>query len=814
MRRFKHHLVIAWQNLKRTPIYLMTVILTLGLTLGALSSAFGLSYLLLFEPLPYPNSHSLFLSDHARIKDGRKIGSGFQSYPALIETYESNELFKEAALIQNLNRRVDNLPYVSEGTSNEFSVSYVTPEYFSLFGAETAKGRVFTSSEGLGSHVAVALVSYDFWRKTLLAVPDVLDKTLMVGDVSFKIVGVMSPSFVAPKFDKTKDDTEIWLGWDFNVHGDNFRQDWTNFLPFNHLVARVNEEAQNSIDSSVGAFLSRRFEEETTGSQYWSQMKLTHHMRSIESVIVGDSKITALLVFLGLLGVALLALSNIINLFISRLSQNQKQFTIRVAIGASPQQLYVSIFAEAILLMFLAFVVALAIHYAGVHLTQTYGTDLFPRLSEFGIHWVTILFMVGVSITIACLFSHFAVRSLDYRFLMGTIQGSGKGGGVQISKKTRFNMIVVQIACAGVLLCASVEVATRALDNMYRDLGFDIQNTGMLFVSSKADDIGAEESLAITRQIKAALQANPIIENVSHTNASPLTAYLRRSTLIYGSEKQVRSYLVYGDSDYFDTSQIAIMAGSGFTQEHINSKANVAVVSHSMANALFPDMNIDTDVIGKTVIFGSRRIGLTVVGIAKDAAHPSPTRDKKVLYLPPRSGLTFMVRKTEAEKWPNSQLQERVTSIDPRFQVKAIKPLLDIHADMLKRDRLLLAISLILVAVALVLTMIGIYGAINYSIRLMRYELGVKMVLGATPARITSMIISVNAMAFVVGLLFSAAMGAIVYFIFQYAAGIEQPLTWTSPIVTLLVIMFATLLSNAVPVTEQFRFMPARYLDR
>ena len=812
MSRFKHYLRQGFNNLTRTPVYMATIILTMGLTLGALASAFGLSYLLIFKPLPYPEQEQLYVSDHARIKDQRVIGKGFQSYPALIETYKQEDLFSQAALIQNVRKRVDNLPLALAVKSAAFNVSYITPEYFSIFGSSFTSGRGFNAEEGLNTNIAVAVISDKFWREHFAGSSDILQKSLLINEVSFRIVGVLNSTFVEPKFDKERQNSSIWLPWDYNIHSKEFRQDWTNFLPFNHLVSRLKPgEVANISDTRVKERLMRRFREETKGNEYWSQMQLTHHMVSLEQAIVGDSKTTSLFIFFGLLGITLLAGSNIINLFVSRISQSQKQLSIKVALGATPRQLFLTIFAEALVLMTLAAVTAFATFYAGVIFTKQYGTAVFPRLAELGMQLYSALFIGIISLLAAVIFTAFAVRSLNYKGLISSIQSSGKGGALQVSQKTRNFMVISQVACAGVLLCASIEIANRALDNMNRSLGFDVQNTAFLRVESKADDIGSGETTALIQQIKTNLTNLRNIEVVANSNSTPLTAYLRRSTVLLNSDQQVRSYVIYADENYFSATSISLINGQVFNRQDIANKSNVAVLSESMALALFGDI----DVAGKTMLYGSRRTVFTVAGVVRDTAHPSLDHDTKVLYLPfPRPAMTFILKGSIKEQSDVDKINQALLLVDPRLSTGTIRHLTTVHESMISRDMLLFVISMALTSVALILTAIGIYGSVNYSIRLMRYELGVRMALGASPIKIARLILTVNTRSFVQGLLLSLLAGGVIYSYLVFFADMGSPVQLTSVIVTFLTITLVTILSNLVPVTEQFRQMPIRYLGR
>ncbi|WP_444942322.1 ABC transporter permease [Microbulbifer sp. ZKSA004] len=810
MNQIFQYFRLGYKSTLKSPIFALTISLTIGLTAGSLGSIFNLSYLLMYKPLPYDQADELYLSNHARIKDNERIGVGFQSYPGLIDIYKKQDTFEESALIQLGRIKIDQGMTLQKKGNLSVSTSFVTPEYFSFFSAEFSNGNGFTSKNGLNTYTPVAVISHNFWMKHLGGIKEVIGHSLLIEDKSFKIIGVLSKDFIEPKFDRLQRNSELWLPIDFNIHDNEFRNDWTNFLPHNYLVGKISSSQDSGIvDNRINQYLLERFSQETKGNSYWSHMKLTHHMITLEDAIIGESRRTASLIFLGLLGIFLLALGNVTNLFVARSIENKRFFSIKIALGASRDQLFLSILCEALALLSIAFVFSLLTLDAGSSLIKSYGNSLFPRLHEFGVNLTAITFLLILLVIVASIFSWFTIRSLSYTDLIKEIQGSGKGVSQQISKKTINPILIAQITFAGIILCASIEVTLRTIDNIKRPLGFNIDDTYFLTLETRTDSLSGSELRNKVLEVRESLKKLTEIKNASLTNATPLQAYLRRSVTSLEKNEQVRTFLISTDENFFDSTSIPIISGRAFNSEEFNNKTSVAIISEALSASLF-----GTDYpVGKTIIFGGRQLPFQIIGVAKNTGHPSPTYDTKVLYLPEtRIGTKLLLKVKDGKYLSKKELESKITSIDKRLTVFRLNSLGQLYNSLTGNDYKLLSISLILSIVAASITMIGIYGALSYAMSLTKYELGVRMAIGASPIEIIKKLIIDNSHILIYGILCSIILGGILYMYLNANIEAVKSISIWSPILALSVLFASTVLAISGPIYKQLNRLPITYL--
>ncbi len=261
----------AFNSLLRAKGYVFTIVITLGVTLGALVAMFNLNYQLLAAPLPYPDQDRLYIVKGNAYKNGQLAFADVNSYPALVESYKDKEnFFVQKALItvdQDIIRSLPDTPQVN--------TSFITPEYLKLLQAPMQLGRNFNDGEGLGARSAVIVISYNTWLKVYKQDPDILNKTLQFGEVSFKIIGVTAQYFIEPQFDGVGRMTDVWLPWDYSVAGEHTQHSWTRLKSGQHLVVKLKAGAQpNTLETILTKKLNARFEAERSNDSFFRDLTI------------------------------------------------------------------------------------------------------------------------------------------------------------------------------------------------------------------------------------------------------------------------------------------------------------------------------------------------------------------------------------------------------------------------------------------------------------------------------------------------------------------------------------------------------------
>ena len=175
----------AWASLKKKPGFVLTVLMTMGITLGALLCVVTLNYLLLVEPLPYPEQERLFVAEHALIGAKKESQAIEFTYPGLVHLYKSKEAFEQSAMMSYGQDVI-----ISHRSQPLVNTTYVTPELHQILASPLAIGRVFKASEALETNNPVAILSYNTWKREFNGSADILDQKIelrMQIDLKFQV---------------------------------------------------------------------------------------------------------------------------------------------------------------------------------------------------------------------------------------------------------------------------------------------------------------------------------------------------------------------------------------------------------------------------------------------------------------------------------------------------------------------------------------------------------------------------------------------------------------------------------------------------
>ena len=458
---FYQELKLAFHSLKRVPGFVLTVIATLGITLGTLITIFNLNHLLLVKDLPFPDAEKIMVLDHVIHVDGQDQ-TGSQTIAGMQHWYKHQTSLKSMALV------VRNWEILaSHQDQPKLSVRYVTPEYFQLLATPMLQGRSFSNDEGKGSGKQVAVLSHRAWQQWFNGRTDVIGQTLQIGDNSFKVVGVAAESFHAPQL--TDIETEdIWLSWDANPYIDS---GWGMFMSSVKAIGILADGVSKAqAESDLGEILDAGYQ---ASEDKFAGETLTSKLVSIKEAVIGDTNSIALMLMAGTLTLLFIAVANVTNLFLSRAAEKQRTLAIQASLGARPMQLFTALFAESFLLCMASTILGLLIAGWGFVLLKQVGEGELPRLSELGLDAITLGFSLMVGLLLALIFARLSRAVVNFNDLKEQLQSSGKGSGLQISKKTRNALVITQVALASILLVASAVVMEEAIGIINKPLGFN-----------------------------------------------------------------------------------------------------------------------------------------------------------------------------------------------------------------------------------------------------------------------------------------------------------------------------------------------------
>lgn len=740
----------ARYSLSRRPGFSGVVILTLSLTLGAFITMFTLNYTVLLKPLPYPEQDSLFVVQGERYDKGELLGTDVHSYAGSVEAYKKNQVFDESVLLHYEEQLISNLP-----RQPKLFTTYTTPELFKILGANMAKGRYFDSSEGLDARTPVAVISYDTWQNEYAGRSDIINHKIQIYDVSFNIIGVLGEDFIEPMLYMPGRHTKIWLPFDFNSRDEETRRNWTTGFFDLKLVGRLSRGA--SVQEANHYFthsMNERYTEAVREFSYGKDASVGASLRSFEEIIVGDSRATSLMLLAGVFALLLIACANISNLFLSRAAEKQRQYAILATLGAQKYHIFRVIFIETLVLTAVSTLVALAFTQFNFSMLQEHAVEHLARLNELRLSPVILLFSVVLALLLAGVFAAIISSLIDYKSLNSILRVSGKGSGLQISKRIRDILIVSQVALAGILLCMNFTLMTNALEVIDQRPGFATEDIIAVNLDV-TQDLNREERITYIETIVSKLEQMPEVRKVSNAIFPPLitnswTSVLTDEPSGTGARSLPNMNLV--DENYIPIFQLPIIAGRNFTEIEIRDSAKVIIVNETVAKEFGPT----SEVLGKNLYWEDNADPYKVIGIVEDIYVP---RNDFVpqMFTGRTTSLRFMISIHPNQQLSKGKINEMLHGISQSFRVASFEHVDNLYNSLLARDIAITVITIALSLLTLLLAGLGIYGVLSYGINLRTYELGVRMALGASPKIISKMIFVDSSKPIAVGLAVSVA---------------------------------------------------------
>ncbi len=813
----------ALYALSKAKGYAATVVLTLGLTLGTLIAMFNLNYQILAAPLPYADEDKLVVGSTAWLeKDGSVI------YPRLLPVHLFHQLFPITS--EKLSdQALFSFSYVGVtlrdlAHSPQVQIAYTTPGYMRMYQMPILHGRAFSHEEDIGSKQAVAIISEKVWREHYNADPATVGKSIQVGNQFYKVVGIAAASFVEPRLTGPSRQNDLWLPWEF-------AEDSQILTPGDisgaHLyLAKLKDASERpAFEQALRAEVGQKYQDEIAGVPREAGRSVRFNADPLRQVLEGDSRNRTLWMLAGSLLLLLIAAANITNLLLSRAARQQRNMSIQAALGAQRHHLMAQILAELSWLMSASLVLAFVVAEGAYALLQNHAADSLPRLTELGVDTATLAFALATTLLLALAFAWFISRQINYRALQQNLQSSGKGSGVQISNRTRSLLIGAQVMLAAMLLICSAQVLLQSLQQLRQQIGFASSDRYQVTIDNitPAPDanLPLEQRRAAYRQQKEELMQvrdmllqHPAVQSASVSNYPPISfdGYYGSANFIQSPDKPndlLFSRAVYTDQYYLPLFDIKLVQGRNFTAQEISSQALVVIINQTFARQL----QADGKVLGQKLYSRDGSLAYEIIGISSD--HQLPDQWSAVETA--RSYLTRNLGETanlQLQLKPGMQLDKTdinraMTQVSPHYRAANVYSIESNVDRVLLSNYLAAAVTSSLVVLSFVLAAIGIYGVLSYSVQMRRFELGVRMAIGARPQTILRQLLGENLKPVLIGLALAALALAALWLGLQQST-FSVPLSVGGFALPLILIVLLTVLTSLLSVWGIIR-KPAIY---
>lgn len=746
-------------SLARSIPYSLTVVATLGVTLAALITMFNLNYQIFLAPLPYPEEDKIFVSQGQEFNQGKLESSGHASLASVLASYKyMKEKQYETSLVGYSNDVVR-----SFADTPDVDVTFVSPEFFSIFDISMQQGRGLSAEEGLDSHQAVAVISDSFWRERFSSSNTVLGQSLLIGEVSYKIIGVISKESIEAKLAAPGRSTEIYLPWDYNPSHVSYGRSWGAFFSWNYIVTKIGASQEQGVQQQLSDDINRQFQDGVSGKKGFVNYSIAVQLVKLRAAIVGDTSQQILLMLLGSLFLLLISVTNVANVVSARLANQQKNLAIRAAIGAQRYHLFWGIFIELIILIAIACTLALILSLYGLDIFKSLMFESLPMVADLSLDVASLIFAVITLFVLAIALSSLVYRQINFKRLNTQLQSSGKGTGLQVSSKVRRILIITQISITTFLLSGCILALFNSISMLSQDPGFSIENRYNIRMNEVKPQIRTREQyqeykkarIAEIQAISDELAHNNKIENISvgltvpvnYAGGSYQTSMISE-TADYKVKKSFES--IPSDHNHLSILNTELVKGRYYTKREVLDKSAVMIINETGAK----NLNNTGDVLGKRFFWenGEGKVRYQVVGVVKDYSVPGISE-------PPRMWAPYgyereaslLIKVRNNQKISASEINSHFAKVSSRYRVQKVDSLQGNMERFLFKQKMALWMSILLSIFSISLTAIGIYGVISYGIAMRRNELGVRMAIGARLPIIAKQIFSENLIDVLIG---------------------------------------------------------------
>ncbi|KJY95762.1 ABC transporter permease [Pseudoalteromonas ruthenica] len=760
MTRLRMHLHMALLSLRQTPGFVAAVVATLAITLACFFVVMSLFSSYFVAPLNVEQESRLVIVEQDNIYPDYN-SPGFQSFQSVLHWYETQTSFSRQALVNSGEDVISNLP-----GEPRIAITYASDGYFELFRVPLALGQHMSRQQRVQEPLDEVLISYDFWQRYYGGDDNVIGQTLVKLDKHYRIVGVVAKNYQDP-YMFNRGDNQLWFKFsaDARYFNDDNPSAWWNLFRGMKLVGVLKPGATKA---STEAELYQNIQE--IKAQWKEEFDELDDLKPIVTPFrqaeLGDNDDLAIMLLAGVTGLVLIALLNVSNLFIARAVAKHKTLALQAVLGAKRKTLFASILSETFVLMASAVAIALFIAAWGVKLFKWVSSGHLPLVHTVGIDITVVSSALILCILLALLFAWITSRLINFKQLRSQVQSSGKGAVSQVSMRTVKWMIAIQLFLATSLVITATMVLHKSVETLQRPLGSRVDNIYqvMAFIEKNRDELSKRYD-DLQKFLHAAEQI-PGVKAVAH-GQSPVDRGKRASTITDMSGKgSIFIPQTWVGQDYFEFTGLKIIEGRNFSEAAIRGEKHEFLVTKAVNDLLKPEGSL----IGEKFYSFDPDNPVEVVGITENFNHPKFYDEDlgRHLWWPAQPyGFAIMIEMQPGQQLQRETVFQAMQQVSNRAGIWTFKSLEEQYAAITHLDKVTLMLCTALGIFTLLLAGIGIYGVLSYNLRLRRYELGMRMALGAKRKLLYRQLIKDTIMPLVAAFLLALGVSLGGYILFQ-----------------------------------------------
>ncbi len=751
---FTKDLLYAARSLAKSPVFLVTAVLTIALGIGASTAIFSVTNAVLLRPLPYKDPERLIIAcGDMRKRNVKDFPFSNAEYFDLREAAKNS--FEDFTGVFTFRGPV----LRGDGTPEQVHIGIVTTNFFRLMGAKIHAGRDFEDGDGQPQRASgaanatpaqalptIAILSYEYWQRRFGGDTAILGQSIKAagGDAGPQIVGVLAPRFelLFPPDANLERQPDIWIAG--RLAYDAANRNNVSLQVVGRLKPGVTLDRAQADADAFSQDQQRQFTILRTSDWHVRLVPMQQHL--IAEVTPAILALMGAVVFL-----LLIACSNVANLLLVRASLRERELAVRTALGGSRWSLVRQMLAEALLLSSLGTVLGLALAWIGIHELLVIAPANLPRLDTIRIDPVVVAFTALAGLAAAAIFGVVPALRASRPDIMHVLRSSGRTAGLGGGRLLRNSVVIVEVALSFVLLIGSGLMFRSFLELQRINPGFDSHRLLTFLLVGGRGGRAPEQRAAFQREIQQGLSQLGGVESVTAAFPFPLAGGF--NPVRWGLEPALADPSKFQAADlqivlpgYFEAMHVPLIEGRTFTEADNAPTRKVVIIDRSLAAKAFPNQSA----VGKRILERAATpeaewaevIG--VVGHQREESLATPGREQ-IYFVDGFFGHGVAnywgIRTTGDPAKYGEAVRAAMAKIVPQSVITDLQPM-DVLVDKAQAGtRFSLLLIGVFAVIAALLAGVGLYGVLATVVRQRSPEIGVRMALGAAPSSVFRLMI-------------------------------------------------------------------------
>jgi len=760
------------RSMRKSPRIALTVLATLTLGIGANTAIFSVVNATLLKPLPFHNPGELVeLNADLRGLGARNVGF---SVPELDDLRDRAGIFTAVSVVWPTTANLTGGDH-----PDRLDVLAVSPNYFSILGAQPQLGRLFDARDTADGFAEGVVISDSLWHKEFGGDPSVLGRRVRLDNDLYTIVGVLPPQFHHPSIPGLHP-VDLWFTAGFRAVPFPAPQRSLRFLP--GIIARLKpgitlQQAQAQLEV-LSDSLRRDY-----GSDYPATAGWALSITPLTEVVAGGARtlLTSLLLAVGL--ILLIACVNVANLLLVNATARQREMALRLALGATRGRIIRQMLTESALLSLVSAVVGAAAAAIGVRALVSFLPSQLPRLNPIGVDARVLAFSLIVALVTTMVFGLILALQAS-RTQPGTAELRERGGSASRRATTLGKTLVGAEVALSLMLLVAAGLLLRTFWNLLQvNPGFNSQHLlAGSFRLSVPNDPKADEYVDIDQRTHLVRESIRRLHGVAGVENAAMSSVVPLNGPVVPGGFRVEGVSDKGDAptavevsvtpEFFSTMGTPLLRGRMFQESDDSMSQPVALVDEAAARLLWGGV----DPVGRRVR-SSRDIILsrlkpvpapwmTVVGVVGNAKLSSLDEIEvphiyESMYQRSKRDFGVLVRAIGDKAALTRNVRREIQTVDPNLPVSDMTAMTDLISNGVGDRRFAAWLLAAFAVVALLLTSVGVYGVASYAIVRREKEIAIRSALGASRGNLISMILRDGMVPILIGLATGAIAAAL-----------------------------------------------------